>query len=197
MSVAKKLAGITQEEYLAGERDGEVRHEYINGDVYAMAGAKLEHNQITGNVSRAFGNHLEGSPCQPFSSDMKVQVENNYYYPDVLVDCSALERGSVSTETPVIIVEVLSESTRYQDRTHKKFAYLSLPTLQEYVLIEPDFVDIEVCRRSSNWGSTHYYLGDAVTFESIDLILSVEEIYYRVQNDDMVSFLEKQAESTQ
>ncbi len=93
------------------------------------------------------------------------------------------------TEYPVIIIEVLSQSTYQRDRTTKRFAYLNLPKLQEYVLIEQDFVDVEVLRKNDDWKSRHYFLGDAVRFESIDLSISVEEIYFRVQNQDMLEFL--------
>jgi len=94
-------------------------------------------------------------------------------------------------------VEVLSKSTRQRDKTLKKMAYQSLPSLQEYVLIEQDFVDVEVCRRSAQWQSQHYLLGDEVWFESIDFRLPIEEIYRWVENEAMQDFLqsvEKQAQ---
>jgi Uma2 family endonuclease len=83
----------------------------------------------------------------------------------------------------------LSKSTRRIDETTKRFNYINIPTLQEYVLIEQDFVDIEVVRRSEGWQPKHYFLGDEVTFESIGLTLPVEEIYQRVKNQDMAEFL--------
>ena len=85
---------------------------------------------------------------------------------------------------------MLSKSTCQKDRTTKRFAYLNIPTLQEYVLIEQDFVDIEVIRRKDDWSSKHYFLGDQVTFDSIKLTLSVEDIYQRVNNDDITNFLD-------
>ena len=122
---------------------------------------------------------------------MKVRVGKNYFYPDVLVDCTNLPDSSVFTESPVIIVEVLSRSTRRMDETTKRVAYMQLDSLQEYVLIEQDFVKVDVLRRSGNWFPEHYYLGDAVTFDSIGLTLQVEEFYDRVQNEDMVEWLAK------
>ena len=95
------------------------------------------------------------------------------------------------TEYPVIIIEVLSQSTYQKDRTTKRFAYLNLPRLLEYVLVEQDFVDIEVLRKNDDWKSKHYFLGDNVNVESIDLSVSVEDIYHRVQNQDMLEFLNK------
>jgi Uma2 family endonuclease len=154
-----------------------------------MAGASGNHERISLNISRKFGNHLEGLPCEPFGSDMKVKVGSDFFYPDVIIDCSFDESEPYYTESPVIIVEVLSKSTRRIDETIKRKAYLTIPSLQEYVLIEQDIVDIEVVRRTEGWQSKHYFLGDEVTFESIDLTLSVEEIYLRVQNEDVKEFL--------
>ncbi len=184
---------ISEDEYLKGELHSDIKHEYVNGEVYAMSGAKANHNRIANNVNRKFGNHLEGKSCEPFASDMKVKVGNQYFYPDVLVDCSSVKGGDIYTESPTIIVEVLSKSTRKTDETTKRFAYMQIPTLQEYVLIEQDFVDIEVVRKSEGWQSMHYYLGDSVAFESIELTLTVEEIYARVDNEDMTEWLEKTA----
>jgi Uma2 family endonuclease len=91
----------------------------------------------------------------------------------------------------VIIVEVLSQSTRRIDQTTKRLSYINIPSLLEYVLIEQDFVQIEVTRKSNSWRPSHYFLGDEITFEAIDLTLSVEEIYDRVHNEQMIAFLEK------
>ena len=180
---------ISVKEYLADELSRERKHELINNQVVMMAGASANHERIAGNIYRKLGNHLEGTPCEPFSSDMKVKIGSNFFYPDAIVDCHFDEAKPYYTESPSLIVEVLSKSTRRTDETTKKFAYINIPTLQEYVLIEQDFVDIEVIRRSAGWISKHYYLGDQVTFESIGLSLSVEEIYHRVNNEDMLEFL--------
>ncbi len=185
---------ISEEDYLEGEVHSDIKHEYIDGEVYAMSGAKVAHNRISGNINRKFGNHLEGKPCEPFSADMKVKVGSKYFYPDVLVDCSNLDDNDLFTESPIILVEVLSRSTRRIDETTKRVAYLQIPSLQEYVLIEQDFVDVEVVRRSEGWQSKHYFLGDEITFESIKLTLAVEEIYDRVKNTDMTEWLEMKAQ---
>ncbi|MDO9139110.1 MAG: Uma2 family endonuclease [Methylobacter sp.] len=180
---------ISEEAYLQGELVSEIKHEYIDGDVYAMAGASKNHQRITGNVSRKFGNQLENTPCEPFASDIKVKVGSQFFYPDVMVVCEDENGNDYYTEKPVIIVEVLSKSTRRMDETAKKFAYQTLPTLKEYVLIEQDFVDVEVCRRSEGWVSRHYFMGDNVTFESVGLSLAVADIYQRVDNEDVISFV--------
>ena len=183
---------ITEEEYLKWELTNEIKHEYIDGYVYAMAGASKNHDRIAGNVFRKFGNHLENSPCEPFTSDMKVKVGSKYFYPDAIVVCEDNSQAEYYTESPTIIVEVLSKSSRRMDEKIKRKAYQSITTLQEYVLIEQDFVDVEVCRRSERWISNHYFMGDEVLFESIRLTLPVEEIYARVENEDVRTYFEEQ-----
>ncbi|GAB4258437.1 MAG: hypothetical protein Kow0065_08180 [Methylomicrobium sp.] len=111
----------------------------------------------------------------------------------MIVDCHFDESQPYYTETPIIIVEVLSKTTRRNDKTVKLANYLKLPTLQEYVMIEQDYVDVEVLRRAEGWVSKHYYLGDAVTFTAIDLTLPVEVIYQRVHNEDMLASLAQKA----
>lgn len=184
---------MTEQEYLDTEPYSPVKREYIDGYVYAMAGAKIAHNRITMSIATAMSVHLKGKPCQPYMSDIKVKVDKNYFYPDVIVDCSNLPDSSVFTQTPRLIVEVLSKSTRRMDETIKRAAYMQLDSLMEYVLIEQDFVKVEVIRRSSGWLPAHYYLGDEILFESIGLTLAVEDIYERVQNEDMTEWLAKKA----
>lgn len=186
---------ITAEDYLKGEPLSEVKHELIDGHAYAMAGASANHERISVNILSEFSNHLKNSPCEPFGSDMKVRVGSNFFYPDVIVDCHFDDSEPYFTQTPVIIVEVLSKSTRRTDETIKLMSYINIPSLQEYVLIQQDFVDIQVIRRSEGWLQKHYFLGDEITFESIGLTVSVEDIYHRVQNDDMVEFLKNKAEA--
>ncbi len=183
---------ISEQEYLEGELDSDVKHELIDGEVYAMAGAGKNHERIAGNVFAKLHAHLQNSPCEPFSSDVKVKVGRNFFYPDAMVVCNDQTDNEYYTESPTILVEVLSKSTRRNDETIKRVAYQSIPSLQEYILIEQDFVDIEVCRRSAGWLPSHYFLGDQFTLESIDLSLSVEEIYHRVNNDDVMTYLQEQ-----
>lgn len=190
----KTIDAISEEEYLQGELLSAVKHELIDGYIYAMAGASANHERIAGNVYAEFRNHLKGSSCEPFGSDMKVKVGSNFFYPDVIVACHFDESKPYFTDSPVIIVEVLSKATRKMDVSLKLLAYINLPNLQEYVLIEQDFVDIQVIRRSESWLPRHYFLGDDITFEAIDLTLPVEEFYARVHNDDMVEFLNHKAQ---
>ncbi|WYD79584.1 MAG: Uma2 family endonuclease [Candidatus Electrothrix gigas] len=189
MPIPQQKQQISEQEYLDGELFSEVKHEFIDGSVYAMAGASADHGRIAGNLFAAFLRHLrkQKSPCEPFQADMKVKTGTKYFYPDILISCEQ-EENDYYRNAPLLIVEVVSQSTRKKDNTIKRQSYQSLPSLEEYVLIEQDFVDIEVCRRSKHWWPEHYYLGDTVHFASIDLTLSVEDIYARVMNDDMQAY---------
>lgn len=189
MPSAKENPVLTEQEYLEGELISEVKHQLIDGQVYAMAGGSANHERIAVNILSEFRMHLKNSTCEPFGSDMKVRVNSNFFYPDVTVVCDFDESQPIYSENPTIIVEVLSKSTRKIDETVKRLNYINMPSLQEYVLIEQDFVDIEVVRKSQLWQPRHYFLGDHVTFESIGLTLSVEEVYHRVKNQDMTEFL--------
>ena len=183
---------MTEAEYLASEPNSEVRREYIDGRIYAMAGRSSNHNILALNMASEFRNHLKGTPCVTFMSDIKVPLKiaagTSYVYPDVLVDCSKIEGKSYFSNAPSIIVEVLSKSTRKQDLTIKLLRYINLPSLQEYVLIEQDIVQVQVLRKRTGWRDEFYFLGDTITFESIGLTLTVEDIYDRVENEDMVEF---------
>lgn len=178
---------MSEEDYLSSELEREIKHEYIDGYIYAMAGTSKNHQRIAMNISAKLSNFLIDKSCEPFASDIKVKVGSKFFYPDVMVVCNDNDHDYY-TETPVIIVEVLSKLTRRTDETIKKIAYQSIPTLQEYVLIEQDFVDVEVCRRREGWASSHYFLGDNVPFESVGLNMTVEDIYARVDNEDVHAF---------
>lgn len=182
---------ISEADYLEGEKLSAIKHEYIDGEVYAMSGASANHNRIAGNFFTALSIKLRNKPCQPYTSDMKVKIDSKFFYPDVLVDCSNLSGNSYFSESPTLLVEVLSKSTRQIDEKLKRQLYTQIPTLQEYVLIEQDFVDVEIIRRRTGWQSEHYFLGEDVSFEAVDLTISVEDIYYRVDNSDVIEWLEK------
>lgn len=182
---------MTEEEYLKSELTSEIKREYIDGQVYAMTGAKHNHNFILMNIAREFSNHLKGTPCAVFMADTKVRLGKDYVYPDVLVDCSKMSGDDYFSTSPEIIVEVLSKSTRMRDTTTKLIQYINLPSLKEYILIEQDYVSALVLRKSKHWQPEYFYLGDQVTFESIGLTLTVEEIYDRVDNADMNEFRQR------
>jgi Uma2 family endonuclease len=194
MNLKYQTEYISEQQYLEDEKIREIKHEYINGEIYAMSGTSKTHNIITGNVWAALIRHLDGTRCIPFSSDIKVKIEtkgnNCFFYPDVVVACEDENSHDYYTEKPLIIVEVLSKSTRRFDQTGKFEFYKTIPSLQEYVLIEQDFAEIEVCRRNNHWVSDRYFLGDDIIFASIGLTISVEAIYKRVKNEDVLEFLQ-------
>lgn len=190
MNPKYRLDELSIQDYLEGELHSTIKHEYIDGQVYAMAGASSSHNRIVANVLGELRFALKGMPCEPFASDMKVRVEDDFFYPDVLVACHHKGNDYGVTDASLIIVEVLSKATRKIDHTLKRLAYQRLASLQEYVVIEQDIADIEVCRRNNHWQSEHYFLGDEVWFESIDLRLPVATLYERVENADVLAYLQ-------
>lgn len=195
MALKESHTPISEEEYLEGELESEIKHEYIDGHVYAMAGAKKQHNRLTATISRKFGNVLESKPCDTYASDFKVKIGTKYFYPDVVVECDSEYNNEDFTEYPIIIVEVTSETTRKFDRTYKLDVYRMIPSLQEYVIVEQHFVLVDVYKRDGDsWNLRTYRLGDLVHFESIGLTLTVEEIYERVDNEDMRVYLTKKGE---
>ena len=178
---------LSVEDYLAGEHTSEIRHEYVDGDVFAMAGASMNHNRVSANLIRHLGNHLAGTPCEVFNSDMMLKTtKSRYRYPDVVVSCDSGNDNENFLDNAVLLVEVISQSTRKSDKEVKRLEYLQLPSLLEYVLIEQDFVEVEVLRRSDGWQPSYYYLGDEVWLESVDLQLPVVDVYERVVNGDLI-----------
>lgn len=187
---------ISEEEYLQGELVAEFKHEFIDGEVFAMAGASEAHNLLSINMLSELRNKLRGTPCRTFIADMKVKVANDFFYPDVMVVCQNSDDSDYYKQSPVIIVEVLSPSTRKFDKTAKRLKYQNIPTLEEYVLIDQTIAEIEVFRKKEHWQSFYYYLGDAITFESLGVTVLVEDIYYQVNNDDVLAFLQEKNQAT-
>jgi Uma2 family endonuclease len=143
---------LTPEEYLQMEEKSDIKHEYIDGEIYAMAGASDPHVTIAGNLFALVRSHVRGSGCRVYISDMKAQIEklNRYYYPDVMVTCDERDReNSKSKNYYCLIVEVLSESTESFDRGDKFADYQLVETLQEYVVINTKRQRVECFRRST------------------------------------------------
>jgi len=188
-----KLNYINEQKYLDDEKVRETKYEYFEGEIFAMAGASRNHQRLTTNALVSIANHLKDTSCKAFSSDMKVRADQGkkYFYPDVVVSCTKGEGDSHFEKSPRLIIEVLSNSTRKFDKTLKRLVYQNMPSLEEYVLIEQDRVEIEVFRQSQGWQSTYYYIDDKITFSSIDLTLAVLELYQRVENEDMHQFMAK------
>ena len=146
---------ISVAEYLEGEKISEVRHELIAGCVHAMSGGSLKHNRISGNIFGALDDYLHGGSFRPFINDVKVMVrtlsDENFYYPDVVVTCDPADTHEYYLESPTSIFEVLSPSTEEWDRNQKLFAYRSLASLEEYILVSQERREVTVVRRSSGW----------------------------------------------
>jgi Uma2 family endonuclease len=182
---------ISEDDYLQGERVADSKHEYLDGEVYAMAGASENHNLLALNIASELRSKLKGSSCRTFIADMKVKAEHAFFYPDVMVVCERDDANEFYKQAPVIIVEVLSKATRKFDQTLKRQRYQALPSLEEYVLIEQDKGEIEVFRRRDGWQASYYYLGDEIHFYSLDVTVAVADIYYQVDNEDVVAFLQQ------
>jgi Uma2 family endonuclease len=193
MEINAAQSHLSEADYLDGERDAEIRHELIDGKAYAMTGASDYHNKLSGNLFAELRMALKrnNSPCSIYINDMKVKVNHNFYYPDVMVTCDREDIGNDYYKThPIIIVEVLSPSTRRFDKTHKRQTYQSLESLQAYVLIDQERAEIEIFTRQSGWQAEYFYPGDSIQFDGIDVVVPVEDIYYQVNNDDMQAFLQ-------
>lgn len=178
MALVEKLRPIKIEEYLEGEKATDIRHEYVAGAVYAVVGASGLHNLLTLALAANLRQHLRGSPCRVFMSDMKVRVEDAFYYPDVLVVCGAVDVDASYQTAPTLVVEVLSESTEARDRLEKRLAYQSLESLKEYALVAQDKMRVEIYRRvEDGWQLETYSYGDRVRFASIKYEVAIEQLY--------------------
>jgi Uma2 family endonuclease len=187
MSAAKPIALISIDDYLAGECTAQHKHEYAAGRVYMMAGASNEHNSLATSITVALGAQLRGKKCQPFNSDTKVRVQlatqTRFYYPDVMVVCAANPPGDLFQDSPVVIVEVVSSSTRRIDQGEKRDAYLTIQTLKNYLMVESTSARVFACERTRDGGFIErMYEGmDAVIpLDAIGASLSFAEIYERV-----------------
>jgi len=183
MSKVEKLRSLAVEEYLDGEGNGEVRHELVCGHVYAMVGASNFHNLLAGSLYSMLRQNLKDS-CRVYMSDMKVRVGDDFYYPDVVVSCKVNEGVFYYLHEPLIIVEVLSPSTERQDRLEKRIAYQRLKSLQEYLLITQDKIQVEIFRLvADGWELETYNEGDVVRLSSIGLEFAIEDLYEYVLNN--------------
>lgn len=181
---------LSPEQYLLDENDNAsgIRHEYVNGQAYAMAGASRGHNRIAGRFFLRLSTHLENSRCEVFQSDMKVGLQRKddtrFYYPDLQVSCEE-ENDTYYNTSPCLIVEVLSESTARKDRTEKLLAYQGISSLQEYVLCSQDTAHVEIYRRSKGWQRERFNDGQQFILESIELEISVDDLYYFLVNNKL------------
>lgn len=182
MQAAVKSDVMSVAEYLAAEETGEVRHEYLGGLVYAMAGETTTHNQISQNLAFNLRPHLKGGPCKIYISSIRVSFDlrndEYYYYPDVVVTCDKRDTPGRFVRHPKLIVEVLSESTARVDKREKFFAYSTIASLEEYVLVEQDMKEVTVFRRAGGWKAERFFGQDSVAvFKSLKLKLPLSAIY--------------------
>jgi len=172
-------------EYLEAEGKSEVRHEYLGGQVFAMAGGSKAHNIITLNIASRLRSLLRGNSCDVFMSDMKVKLKaanqnkTIFYYPDVLITCNPEDRDRYFVNYPCVIFEVLSPSTEVSDRREKLVNYQTIGSLQEYVLVSQDKIKLEVYRQDLQGDWTMEVLGseDILVLNSINPSLTMADIY--------------------
>lgn len=181
----KKFYSI--EEYLETENASFEKHEYYKGEIFAMSGAGARHNIVSINIIASLHNSLKGKSCQPYGSDMRIHIPENtlFTYPDISVICgdiiSSKEDENTSTN-PTIIFEILSPSTMNYDRGGKFMLYRAIPTLKEYILVDPESVHIEqfAINKAGLWQLKEYSgLADRLNLESVGVTLLLEDIYDR------------------
>jgi Uma2 family endonuclease len=187
MSAAKKLNLVSIKDYLAGELISPIKHEYLGGVVYAMAGARNVHNLIATNTLGSLHARLRGKRCRPFNSDTKIRIhlpgQIRFYYPEVSVICRPNPQNDSFQDEPVVIFEVLSRRTRRIDEGEKKDAYLTIPSLTVYVTIEPEIAALVVFRRTAQGfvREVHQGLDAVLPLSEIDCELPLAEVYEAVQ----------------
>lgn len=179
---------LTVKDYLEFERNSEERHEYFDGEIFAMSGAKRNHNKVVGNLSGLIWQHLKGKDCEFYPTDMRVFVPKTglYTYPDLVVVCGEPQFQDDVFDTllnPILLIEVLSESTESYDRGKKFQHYRSIESLQEYVLVAQDEARIEKYVRH---GDGFWLLSEAVgfnseiAFSSIECVIKLNEVYDKI-----------------
>jgi Uma2 family endonuclease len=175
------------EEYLEWEATQELRHEYIDGEIIAMTGGSLPHNDITLNFYRTLYSHLSPRGCRVNVSDAKVQANNSrYFYPDLVISCDSRDRESRNfIQHPQVIIEMLSSSTGNYDRTKKLQYYRQIASLQEYVLVDSESISVEVYRRGEDkiWFYCAYSQGEEIILSSLDFHGVIELIYEGISFD--------------
>lgn len=180
---SKSPTEISVEDYFAMEMNSPKRHEFVDGVVYAMTGARDRHNLISGDIGFLLNAHLPRR-CQVFMTDMKlrlkIETKTRIYYPDVMVSCSETDRDEYVREQPVFIAEVLSPSTERTDRGEKFEAYKRIDSLEDYLIAHQDVARIELFRRNTGWTREVFAAGQNFTLTSFDLTLAVDDLYRRV-----------------
>jgi len=187
MGQPQAIEKISVEDYLSGEPLAELKHEYIDGLLYAMAGASERHNRIAGNLFFNLRSATRGTPCGLFMSDMRFHSKalNIYYYPDVMLVCDPSDNGTHAKQRPCLIAEVLSASTATTDRREKWLTYCNTPGLRYYLLVNPDAPIVDIYSRTQDGGWLRSTLGSEDIFSidcpPIQASLTLREIYEDVE----------------
>ena len=171
------LPRMSAGQYLDYEQTQEIRHELVDGYLYAIVGASDRHEEIAMNLAAALSLHLRGGPCRVYKSDLKLRIGDDFYYPDIFVRCGT-ERGDPWFKTdPVLIVEVLSPTTQRYDRGDKRQAYLSLPSLRDYILISQTEMKVWI----EHSGTAKITILDApddnLVISGLEFSISLRELY--------------------
>jgi Uma2 family endonuclease len=194
MSAIPQRSKWTVEDYLAFERESEEKHEFLDGEIFAMAGASLSHNRIVRNLNTTIHTQLRNSPCEVFPSDLRLKISATglYTYPDIMVVCGEPQLEDTPTDTllnPTLIIEVLSPSTEAYDRGKKFEHYRTLESFREYILIAQDRFHVEpyVRQADNQWLLSDYNKpDDVINLSSIDCTLLVGDIYEKVTFEEEV-----------
>lgn len=192
-AVAYDKQKFTIEEYLQMERASEVKHEYYQGEIFAMAGASNRHITISSNLIAELHARLKTSPCFPYGSDMRIHIPENtlFTYPDISIICgdiNTLDKEKDTALHPIILIEILSKSTRDYDRGGKFKLYRDIPTLKEYMLIDSENIGVEIFRlnKHNHWELEEYKtLKEIITLPAINVSISMEDIYARTMLEEM------------
>ncbi len=176
---------FTMEEYLTMERSSEQKHEYFNGDIFAMSGASERHNVIFSNLFGELAYKLKGNPCRPFGSDLRIHIPENtlYTYPDISIICRDIvtdQKDDDNVIQPSILIEILSPSTKNYDRGTKFKLYRDIPSLKEYILIDSEAISVEIFHLHENghWQLDEYKNPDEfLKLFTIEFEITLKEIY--------------------
>lgn len=182
MGTVARQRFVSESDYLDGERDSEVRHEYVDGVLFAMVGASREHTTIAANLVAAIRPGLRGTGCRIASSDMKVRLAEGrrFYYPDVVVSCTARddEPDRYAETAPVLLVEILSPSTAATDRREKLLAYQAIPSVVDYLLVSQDTETVErFTRVEGGWTHATFASGESIELESIGAAVAMDDVF--------------------
>src|SRR5260370_42049839 len=185
MEAVERVEMLSVEDYLAGEQQSAVRHEYVGGTVYAMAGASDEHIAICMTLAFALRTHLKGTPCRVQMSEGKARLrlanEDIFYYPDVMVACDPRDTDRYFKRYPRVLIEVLSETTEGIDRREKFLSYRRIETLEEYVLVAQAKMEVTVFRQANHWQPEVLRLPEQeLRLPSLTFSLPLKEVYERV-----------------